>query len=187
MFSRRQILAATLVAPFAAAPPILRAQPMRFAAWPFRLGIAAGDPSPDGLVLWTRLAPEPMAPDGGMPMVPIPVTWEVSAQPNFAAIAATGEATAWPDLAHSVHVEVTGLQPDRLYYYRFRCGGERSDTGQARTLPAPGAQVKQARFAFAGCQLYETGYYTACSAHGRGWRPRLLLPLWRLYLREPGI
>lgn len=160
MFSRRQFLAATLAAPLAGAPAILRAQPMRFAAWPFRLGIASGDPTPDGLVLWTRLAPEPMAPDGGMPMVPIAVTWEVSTQSSFATIAATGEATAWPDLAHSVHVEVKGLQPDRPYYYRFRCGGERSDTGRARTLPMPGTEVKRVRFAFAGCQLYETGYYT---------------------------
>ncbi|HEY1175067.1 MAG TPA: PhoD-like phosphatase N-terminal domain-containing protein, partial [Phytomonospora sp.] len=40
---------------------------------PFTLGVASGDPTPDGVVLWTRLAVEPFAEDGlgGMPGRPI--------------------------------------------------------------------------------------------------------------------
>ncbi|HWE76383.1 MAG TPA: PhoD-like phosphatase N-terminal domain-containing protein [Stellaceae bacterium] len=34
---------------------------------PFGLGIASGDPMPDGFVLWTRLAPEPLSPDPATP------------------------------------------------------------------------------------------------------------------------
>ena len=41
--------------PVKAAPP--------FAGDPFSLGVASGDPTPDGIVLWTRLAPEPL--EGG--------------------------------------------------------------------------------------------------------------------------
>ena len=40
-----------------AAPP--------FASNPFALGVASGDPTPDGVVLWTRLAPDPLN-GGGM-------------------------------------------------------------------------------------------------------------------------
>jgi len=34
---------------------------------PFTLGVASGDPTLTGVVLWTRLAPQPLDPDGGMP------------------------------------------------------------------------------------------------------------------------
>ena len=37
---------------------------------PFTLGVASGDPVPDGVVLWTRLAPDPLVPGGGMPGAP---------------------------------------------------------------------------------------------------------------------
>lgn len=160
MFSRRQIVAATAVAPFAA-PAILRAQPLRFTDYPFRLGAASGDPSADGFVLWTRLAPQPMAAHGGMPTAPVGVTWEVAEDGRFATIVASGEAIARPELAHAVHVEVAGLKPDRLYHYRFGCGGERTAPARVRTLPMAGAGVDRVRFAAAGCMHYEMGYFTA--------------------------
>ncbi|OAN62735.1 alkaline phosphatase D family protein [Sphingomonas sp. TDK1] len=141
-------------------PGILRAQQI-FRAYPFTLGIAAGDASADGFVLWTRLAPEPLEPHGGMPMAPIAVEWEVGADPGFKTVAAKGEALARPELGHSVHVEVAGLQPDRPYWYRFICGRERSMRGRVKTLPAAGASVEKARFLVAGCQHYEQGLYTA--------------------------
>ncbi|WP_299036950.1 PhoD-like phosphatase N-terminal domain-containing protein [uncultured Pseudokineococcus sp.] len=37
---------------------------------PFTLGIASGDPAPDGFVLWTRLAPRPFEVRGGCPRAP---------------------------------------------------------------------------------------------------------------------
>ena len=52
------------------------AQPL-FRAYPFPLGVASGEPWPDSVVLWTRLAPEPLA-GGGMPMVNVEVGWEVA-------------------------------------------------------------------------------------------------------------
>ena len=36
----------------------------RFSGYPFTLGVASGDPQADGVVLWTRLAPKPLAEDG---------------------------------------------------------------------------------------------------------------------------
>lgn len=143
-----------------AAPAILRAQSL-WRNYPFSLGVAAGDPAPNGFVIWTRLAPEPLAPDGGMGIGIAPVKWEVAADDRFQNVVRSGEALARPELAHSVHVEVDGLQPDRPYWYRFEVQGERSIRGRARTLPVATATPQALRFGIAGCQHYEDGYYTA--------------------------
>lgn len=143
-----------------AAPGILRAQQL-FTAYPFRLGVAAGDPVSDGFVIWTRLVPDPADTHGGMPMAPVSVDWEVASDPTMRTLVAKGSALARPELAHSVHVEVTGLQPARPYWYRFSIGREQSPRGKAMTLPMAGANVETLRFAIAGCQYYEDGLYTA--------------------------
>jgi alkaline phosphatase D len=143
-----------------AAPGILRAQQL-FTDYPFRLGVASGDPSADGFVLWTRLAPDPLAEHGGMPMAPVTVQWEVASDERFRTIVAKGDAIARHELAHSVHVEVTGLAPARPYWYRFTVGRERSMIGRVVTLPVVGTALPQLRFAVAGCQNYEDGLYTA--------------------------
>jgi alkaline phosphatase D len=143
-----------------AAPALVRAQTV-YADYPFSLGVASGEPAPDGFVIWTRLAPRPLEPHGGMAMQAVNVAWEVAADDGFRQIAAKGEAVARPELAHAVHVEVGGLQPGRPYWYRFVSGKERSGVGRARTAPAPGARMQRLRFATAGCQNYEAGLYTA--------------------------
>jgi alkaline phosphatase D len=159
MISRRMFIAggtATLIA----APAIVRAQSL-WRNYPFSLGIASGDPAPDGFVIWTRIAPEPLDPDGGIGIGNAAVKWEVASDDRFQTIVASGEALARPELAHSVHVEVTGLQPDRPYWYRFEIQGERSVRGRARTLPALTASPDRLRFGVAGCQNFESGYFTA--------------------------
>ena len=70
-----------------------------------------GDNTPDGVVLWTRLAPEPERADGGLPPLPVTVRWEVSDGPAFARIVRHGQVVTGPERAHSVHVEVEGLEP----------------------------------------------------------------------------
>jgi alkaline phosphatase D len=135
----------------------------RFSDYPFSLGVASGDPLPDGVVLWTRLAPDPLAEDGkgGMPPLKVPVYWEVAQDERFRKVVRRGIAFARPELAHSLHVEVGGLEPAREYSYRFRAGFELSPTGRTKTAPAPGASSGALTFAFASCQMYEHGYYTA--------------------------
>jgi alkaline phosphatase D len=132
-----------------------------FAADPFQLGVASGDPAADGMVLWTRLAPKPLELSFGMPNAPLTVDWEIADDEAFTKIRQSGTALATPQLAHSVHVEVTGLPADRWYFYRFRTGGAESPVGRTRTMPAGDQLPAKLRFAFASCQHYETGYYTA--------------------------
>jgi alkaline phosphatase D len=130
--------------------------------WPFTLGVASGDPWPDGVVIWTRLAPEPFAPLGGMPQAAaVEVLWEVAEDEGFARVARSGAALARPELGFAVHVEVGGLAPGRPYWYRFRAAGEASPVGRTRTAPAPGAAVPRLRFVNAGCQHFEHGHFTA--------------------------
>jgi alkaline phosphatase D len=132
-----------------------------FAAYPFSLGVASGEPAPDGFVIWTKVAPKPLERGGGMPKKPVEVEWMVGTDERMRQLAQKGTAVAHPELGHSVHVEVHGLQSARDYFYQFRIGGERSQIGRARTLPEPGTTVNQLRFAVVGCQSYEDGFYTA--------------------------
>jgi alkaline phosphatase D len=162
--SRRELLRlAASIGGAALAQPLssrrLQAQ-TRFAEYPFALGVASGDPLPDGVVLWTRLAPRPLE-GGGMPPSPVDVAWEVARDRRFRTIVQKGTATAQPELAHSVHVEVSGLEPARDYFYRFRAGREISQVGRARTAPPAGAAVDRLRFAVCGCSYWEDGYFTA--------------------------
>ncbi|MEM9587160.1 MAG: alkaline phosphatase D family protein, partial [Planctomycetota bacterium] len=128
---------------------------------PFTLGVASGDPNHRGMVLWTRLAPEPLQPGGGMPARATTVSWEVATDESMREVVAAGNELATPALGHSVHVELDGLQPDRWYWYRFRCGDAESPIGRTRTMPHPASVPKQLRFAVTSCQNYEQGLYTA--------------------------
>lgn len=142
------------------AAPLRSARP-RFATTPFSLGVASGDPAPDSVILWTRLAPEPLNTGGGMPREPVEVRWRVASDERMTRIVQHGRAVARPEGAHAVHVEVQGLAPDRWYWYQFTAGSEESPIGRTRTLPASSASVDSLRFAFASCQNYEMGYFTA--------------------------
>lgn len=132
-----------------------------FAAYPFGLGIASGDPSADGFVIWTKLAPLPLARNGGMPMKAVEVAYEIATEANMRGVVQRGTALARPELGHAVHVEIAGLEPNRDYFYRFSCGGERTMIGRARTLPAAGASLERVNFGVLGCQRYEDGFFTA--------------------------
>jgi len=130
------------------------------ADYPFKLGVASGDPAPDGMVIWTRLAPDPIQ-GGGMPPEDVLVHWQVARDERMTQVVRQGTATASQAWAHSVHVEVQGLEPDRQYWYQFKAGPDVSPVGRTRTAPAPHTMLKSFRFAFASCQHYEYGYFTA--------------------------
>ena len=132
-----------------------------FASDPFTVGVASGDPAPRGVVIWTRLAPKPLEPGGGLDPLPIEVAWELASDESMRDVVRRGTSVATPQLAHAVHVEVDGLAPNRWYWYRFRAGDAESPIGRTRTMPSLDSQPRELRFAFASCQHYERGYYTA--------------------------
>ena len=161
VLTRRAFLAGVGVSVLAP-PTVRRAQAQRtFASDPFTLGVASGYPLPTGVVLWTRLAPTPLVPGGGMPPEVVSVDWEIATDEHLAQIVQRGTVHAVAEWSHAVHVEVGGLSPDRPYWYRFRAGGAVSPVGRTRTAPAPTATLDRLRFAFASCQHYEQGYFSA--------------------------
>ncbi|RZS82806.1 alkaline phosphatase D [Motilibacter rhizosphaerae] len=126
---------------------------------PFGLGVASGDPLPQSVILWTRLvAPDPTA---ATPYAPrsVEVEWEVARDEAFGQVVQRGTAWAHRDLAHSVHVDVGGLQPGTDYHYRFRVGGHVSPAGRTRTAPALGSLPAATRWAVVNCQDWQNGYW----------------------------
>jgi alkaline phosphatase D len=131
-----------------------------FTGYPFTLGVASGAPLPRGVVLWTRLAPDPLH-GGGVGAEAVVVRWEVAADESFGRVVERGTVDARPAWAHSVHVEVAGLEPARWYFYRFIAGDEVSPIGRTRTAPAAAESPQQLRFGLGSCQHFEHGYYAA--------------------------
>jgi alkaline phosphatase D len=117
---------------------------------PFPLGIASGSPRPTSVVLWTRVRPSDRA-----------VTWAIAEDEGMQRVVRSGNVEAEARWAHTVHVDVDGLRPGRPYWYRFTVAGAASPVGRTRTAPDPREKVAQLRFAFASCQQYEQGYFSA--------------------------
>ncbi|WP_431953353.1 alkaline phosphatase D family protein [Actinacidiphila sp. bgisy167] len=171
-FDRRRFLTLTGAAaalafstnmPVAGAAQKPEALPGMIAEYPFTLGVASGDPTPSGVVLWTRLAPRPYepAPGNGLPDARVLVLWEIARDERFLQLVRIGATWAHPEFNHTVHVDAQGLEPDRVYYYRFRTGPWISPPGRTRTAPEQGALPNEMRLAAVSCQAYHDGYFTA--------------------------
>ncbi|MYS07870.1 alkaline phosphatase [Streptomyces sp. SID6041] len=128
---------------------------------PFTLGVASGDPLPGSVLLWTRLAPRPFEPGGGLPAARVAVHWELARDERFTRTVRRGLATAHPEFSHTVHVEVEHLDAGRDFFYRFRVGDWTSPVGRTRTAPAPWARTTGLKLAAVSCQAYHDGYFTA--------------------------
>lgn len=126
----------------------------------FTLGVASGDPTAESVVIWTRLASDPLN-GGGMGKRSIPVSWEVATDPGMAQVIRRGHAVAHPQNGHAVRVPVSGLPSNTWLYYRFGALGKFSRMGRTRTFPGPHDPTDRLRFAVANCQNYEQGFYTA--------------------------
>lgn len=120
---------------------------------PFYHGVASGDPLPDRVIIWTRITLDP-------PVDPVTVTWQMATDTLFTNVVASGNATTSVNKDYTIKVDVTGLQPDSWYYYRFEYNGQRSLTGRTHTLPM-GANIDSLRFAVVSCSNYQNGYFNA--------------------------
>ena len=126
---------------------------------PFTLGVASGDPDQTSVILWTRLAPDPLN-GGGMPPDDVEVVWELAADEAFAELLAHGAETTTTEHAHTVHATATPTTTTTgPMFYRFRVGSYVSPVG--RTMLAPTGGVPTATFVSASCQDYQDGFYAA--------------------------
>jgi alkaline phosphatase D len=172
--NRRRMLGAAASAGLAliAAPAVLRLAraengpaPNWRAGNPFSLGVASGAPRPDGFVLWTRLAPDPLSVNpetpGGMSGGDLVLRYEIATDDGMKNVVRRGMAIAQQMFGYSVHLDVAGLQSGRSYWYRFLSGDATSSVGRAVTLPAPGASLDNIRYGYVSCANYEHGYFSA--------------------------
>ncbi|MBR7777855.1 alkaline phosphatase D family protein [Undibacterium rugosum] len=156
LFLQRVLQLGTLAALSQAFPSHAAEQ---ISSYPFSLGVASGSPRHDSVVLWTRLLPDPL---NAVPLPPLvyKLNWEVAEDIHFKRIVRQGEIFALPELGHSVHVDVTGLSPDRWYFYRFMHGAAISPIARTRTAP-DNDSLSKLRLAVASCQHWEFGEYAA--------------------------
>ncbi len=124
-------------------------------------GVASGDPLPDGVLLWTRVTPEPGAVPGSGRGAAVDVAWEVAADRGFTDRVAHGTVRAEAASDHTVKADVRGLRPATTYFFRFTAGGVHSPTGRTRTAPAEGAEVAGLRFGVVSCANYEGGWFAS--------------------------
>ena len=116
---------------------------------PFYHGVASGDPTPNAVIIWTRVTPETDASVNG--------TWQMALDTNFTNVVKSGTFTADSSRDYCVKIDVTGLQPNTWYFYEFTALGRNSVTGRTKTAPIGGSN--QLRFAFVSCANYPAGYF----------------------------
>ena len=193
-FSRRRFLRSTAIATGAAgAAHLVTANPttaqsslpgpakpapveMTLPPLPFVHGVASGDPLSNAVVIWTRITPANDAFPGSGKGTPTRVRWQVAADPEFARVVAQGEVTTSADQDHTVNVDVQGLSPSTVYFYRFTVvggphDGKQSPLGRTKTAPAPDAPTQRQRWAVASCANWESGFFSAyADLADRGWK-----------------
>lgn len=113
----------------------------------FSHGVASGDPLPDGVILWTRF----VGGDGR-------IAYEVAEDDTFAQVIARGEAQASPANDFCVKVDVRGLTPGRVYFYRFLARSGPSLAGRTRTAPI---NAQSLSVGLVSCANYAFGHFHA--------------------------
>ncbi|HEY0950623.1 alkaline phosphatase D family protein [Nocardioides sp.] len=152
---------AGLVTTRADAAPTATSGTQRAARRCFRHGVASGDPLPDAVLIWTRLTPTPASTPGSGKGPRAEVTWEVATDAGFRRVVRRGRFQTGPGRDHTVKVDVTGLEPDTWYHYRFRYDGVASPAGRTRTAPAADASPDHVRFGVVSCANLQAGWFSA--------------------------
>ncbi len=124
----------------------------------FPQSVASGDPSPNGVVLWTRVDPSAQA-----GTFPNQIGWQIAATPDFAAVLIQGVAGIDGARDNTVKLPVSSpsLLPFTVYYYRFLYNGIATRTGRFKTLPSPTQALPTLQLGYVVCQDYGNGFYTA--------------------------
>ncbi|MFM8834885.1 MAG: alkaline phosphatase D family protein, partial [Cytophagales bacterium] len=117
---------------------------------PFYHGVASGDPLSDRVIIWTRVTPEDSLPY-------ISVKWQIANDENFSTVLTSDSVVTNPAKDYTVKIDVTGLQPDQIYFYRFSALGKTSIVGRTKTAPVNAKD--SLKFAVVSCANWEWGYF----------------------------
>jgi len=123
---------------------------------PFYHGVASGDPSNDGFIIWTRVSPEPNQTNS------ISGTWKIAADSSMQQMVKSGVFSTDSSIDYTVKIRIDGLQPGQFYYYEFESNGRYSLVGRSKTAPI--GDNDSLRFAVVSCAHYEAGYFNVYEA-----------------------
>jgi alkaline phosphatase D len=115
----------------------------------FDHGVASGDPLDDSVVIWTRVTP--------LEAQSVTVSWQVATDKDFAHLVNEDSAEVTDERDFTVKVDVQGLDPNQVYYYRFQAGSVTSPVGRTKTLPV--GAVDQISLAVLSCSNFPAGYF----------------------------
>ncbi|MBC3876031.1 alkaline phosphatase D family protein [Undibacterium flavidum] len=118
----------------------------------FEHGIASGDPLSDRVIIWTRVTPS-LNYDGR----DFEITWQVASDEQFSKIVKSGNVVTNASRDFTVKIDVTGLSPNTVYFYRFNFDSRISPVGRTKTLPV--GNVQQVKLAVLTCSNYPAGYF----------------------------
>jgi alkaline phosphatase D len=119
---------------------------------PFIYGVASGDPTVDGVLIWSATQPADS-------LHGRTINWQLGTDSLFATSIATGTYVLDSSWGYTATVDVTGLQPATRYYYRFSMQGSNSVTGV--TYTAPTGSLDSIPMALVSCSSLFSGYFNA--------------------------
>jgi len=126
---------------------------------PFFHGVASGDPLETQVIIWTRVTPDSST--TGI----VEVDWEIATDTLFTQIVNSGTFQTDQSRDYTVKVDVTDLDPNTYYYYRFNALDSYSIIGRTKTVPS--TQIDTLRFAIVSCSNLPVGYFHAYHAIGK--------------------
>ncbi|KAI8932651.1 hypothetical protein NX059_010147 [Plenodomus lindquistii] len=148
----------------------------------FTHGVASGDPYPNSVILWTRVAPQSdnsqsnLTVTGYVPMydhdnqkyvqiskAPICVDYKVSSDKDLNTVVDSGKVFTSSDVDFTVKVEAKNLKAYQTYYYQFNvCNSEnRSPIGRTKTTPHADDDITKVGLAVFSCANYPFGFFNA--------------------------
>jgi alkaline phosphatase D len=120
----------------------------------FNHGVASGDPTPNKVIIWTRVSPENPG--------PVPVRWIVARNRELTDVVKTGVVETTEARDYTVKADVTGLRAGAPYFYGFRAGAAQSAVGKTKTLPR--GALNELKLAIVSCASYPHGFFNAYGA-----------------------
>ncbi|MEK7255988.1 MAG: alkaline phosphatase D family protein [Bacteroidota bacterium] len=118
---------------------------------PFYFGVASGDPLPDGVVIWTKIALQTAEPQQ--------VEWQVATDTALQNVVQSGTVRTDTASAFTVKIDVKNLQPGTTYFYRFKHQSVFSPIGRTKTAVSGDARLL--RLAVVSCSDFQSGFYNA--------------------------
>ncbi len=123
-------------------------------AHPFLYGVASGDPSASGVILWTKVEVDLTQ------INPIPLNYLLATDAEMNNIVQTGTTQATILTDWTAKIDVTNLESATTYYYQFELSdGTASQIGRTKT--APSGASDELNFAIASCSSIYSGYFNA--------------------------